>query len=452
MTMLAIVLCLSWLMWTLSVCWRHRQHPDVAGSLTTPLLVAYASQSGAARALALAQQQALGGPAKASVRALSELQPRQLTQFEKAIFVVSTYGDGEPPDNGRRFYRELQALTKASGANALSDNPGSDGPHDTDPGQSLLSSLTYDVLALGDSSYPKFCQFGADLYTTLARLGAKAGAPLQTFDQQQLPNVAATTGQSWQLLVRQRLNAQTEPGLFLLRFTSSQPLPHWRAGDLVAISPDNNPDIAARRYSVAAVPHDNEMQLIVRQHIDEQSQPGLCSGWLTRNLVLGGTVNMQLQPNPSCHINDEQAPLLLIGAGSGLAGIRGHLAERVHLAKQAQQALRLPPGPVWLIYGERTDDLNPLLKAELAGWQQAGMLHQLDYAFSQDPANPCYVQDIVQKNAAQIARFIGTGGHIYVCGRYDGMGSAVDAQLRQALGTTTYTHLVEQGCYHRDLY
>ncbi|MBV2128731.1 NADPH cytochrome P450 oxidoreductase family protein [Arsukibacterium indicum] len=366
--------------------------------------------------------------------------------------MVSTYGDGEPPDNGRRFYRELQALTKAGGANALSDKPRSEVPDNADPGQSLLSSLSFDVLALGDRSYPKFCQFGADLYTTLAQLGARASAPLQTFDKSQLVNAAANTTQSWQLLVRQRLNSQTQPGLYLLRFTSTQPLPHWRAGDLVAISPENNPEVAARRYSVASVPQSNEMQLIIRQHIDEHSQPGLCSGWLTQDLTLDGTVNMQLQPNPSCHINDAQAPLLLIGAGSGLAGIRGHLSERIHLAKQARQTLQQPPGPVWLIYGERSADLNPLLKAELAGWQQAGMLHQLDYAFSQDPANPCYVQDLVQKNAAQIARFIGSSGHIYVCGRYDGMGSAVDAQLQLALGTATYHHLIEQGCYHRDLY
>lgn len=435
MTMLAIVLSLSWLGWTLSVYWRHRS--GVAGRLPTPLLVAYASQSGAARALAMQQQLALGGPGEASVRALSELHPRQLTQVEKAVFVVSTYGDGEPPDNGRRFYRELQALTKNRGA---------------DPGQNLLSSLTYNVLALGDSSYPKFCQFGADLYTTLAKLGARAGAPLQTLDQKQLADVAANTAQSWQLLVRQRLNSQTQPGLFLLRFTSTQPLPHWRAGDVVAISPENNPEIAPRRYSIASVSHDNEMQLIVRHHINEQGQPGLCSDWLIRRLMLGGIVNMQLLANPSCHIDDGQAPLLLIGAGSGLAGIRGHLAERVHLAKQAQQALLPPPGPIWLIYGERTADLNPLLKVELAGWQQAGILYRLDYAFSQAPDNPCYVQDIVQKKASQITRFIGTSGHIYVCGRYDGMGSEVDARLRQALGTTTYDHLVEQGCYHRDLY
>ncbi|MBV2128732.1 hypothetical protein [Arsukibacterium indicum] len=81
MTMLAILLSLCWLGWTLSVLWRHRQRSDATASL--PLLVAYASQSGTARALALQQQQALGGPAKASVRALSELQPRQLTQVEK---------------------------------------------------------------------------------------------------------------------------------------------------------------------------------------------------------------------------------------------------------------------------------------------------------------------------------------------------------------------------------
>lgn len=422
MSALAFSLCLLWFTWTLSV-WRKHRTPRLS---TTPLqasvLVAYASQTGTARTLALQQQQALGGPQHASIMALSELRPQQLTTVQKAIFVVSTYGDGDPPDNGRRFYRDLQAL---SGHN------------------SLFASLAYDVVALGDRAYPKFCQFGDDLYQQLARLGAQASSAVKKIDQSQFARAADIATSSWRLASRERLNTHADPGLFLLRLQTAAALPNWRAGDLVAIRPNNDLQAAPRRYSVASVPADGELSLVVRQHLTERGEMGACSGWLTQHATLNSKIKLQVIENDACHINDQQSPMLLIGAGSGLAGIRGHLSER------AQQ---VNPGPTWLIYGERAADPNQGLHHELERWQQHGVLGTVDYACSKDANRPAYVQDIMREKMATIASFIGTHGHIYVCGRYAGMGSAVDTILRSALGVDAYQQLLEQGRYHRDLY
>lgn len=422
MTWLAFSLCLLWLAWTLGLLWKHRTPRASVASLQTPVLVAYASQTGTARALALQQQQALGGPQQASLMALSELVPQQLASVQKAVFVVSTYGDGEPPDNGRRFYRDLQALGNQKG---------------------LLASLAYDVVALGDRAYPKFCQFGDDLYQQLASLGAKAASPVKKLDQSQPADPSHAPIQTWRLVARERLNTQTDAGLFHLRLEADGPLPQWRAGDIVAINPGNDLQAAPRRYSVASVPADGGLSLVVRQHITERGDMGLCSGWLTQSAALNDAVNLHVIENSSCHMRDHQQPLLLIGAGSGLAGIRGHLAER------AQQA---EAGPAWLIYGERAVDPSQGLHSELAYWQQRGVVGRLDYACSRDVDKPAYVQDVVREKSAEIARFIGTGGHIYVCGRYEGMGTAVDAILRNALGDDAYQQLQDQGRYHRDLY
>ncbi|RUO63940.1 sulfite reductase (NADPH) flavoprotein alpha-component [Pseudidiomarina planktonica] len=421
---IALVLCLSWLVWTAGLWWKHRS-PRVANDrLQLPVLVAYASQTGSARALAVQQQQALGGPEHASLMALSELVPKQLAQVKKAVFVVSTYGDGEPPDNGRRFYHDLRALSQSSS-------------------KELFSSLDYEVVALGDRSYPKFCQFGDDLYQQLASLGAKAIAPLTKLDQSQSAQSLNQPEQIWRLTYRERLNTQADAGLFHLRLNTQQGMPKWRAGDLVAIHPNNDSSAAPRRYSIASASVDGEISLIVRQHITERGELGLCSGWLTQQVALDSGINLQIIENSSCHIDDRAAPLLLIGAGSGLAGIRGHLAERAQHTKA---------GPAWLIYGERAPDAGQSLHTELALWQQRGVLNTLDCAFSRDTDKPAYVQDIVREQATKIADFIGTGGHVYVCGRYEGMGTAVDAILREVLGAQTYQQLMEQGRYHRDLY
>ena len=422
MMVLAISLSLLWLAWTLRVWHKHRTPELSATPLPTSVLVAYASQTGTARAMALQQQQALGGPQHASMMALSELMPEQLATVHKAFFVVSTYGDGEPPDNGRRFYRDLQALGQQS---------------------AFLASLAYEVIALGDRAYPKFCQFGDNLYQQLARLGAQASSPIRKLDQSQLVSSPEVAASSWRLASRERLNTAADPGLFLLRLQATETLPSWRAGDLVAIRPNNDLQAVPRRYSIASAPADDELHLVVRQYLTEEGRMGACSGWLTEGAVLGSNLNLQVIENDACHINDHQSPLLLIGAGSGLAGILSHLSERA----QQQNA-----GPTWLIYGERAADPDQGLHHELERWKERTVLQTVDYACSRDANHPTYVQDIMRENMAAIASFIGTNGHIYVCGRYAGMGTAVDTVLRSALGVGAYQQLLEQGRYHRDLY
>lgn len=431
----AVGLALLWLVWTARVWWRHRPVQSVASSLP-PVLVAYASQTGTARAHALRQQQLMGGAQQAAVLSLAELAPKQLAEVQQAVFVVSTYGDGEPPDNGRRFYRELQALNQASNTE-----------------QEALATLNYTVVALGDSSYPKFCKFGDDLHEQLARIGAKPSSPVQKLDQHHRSVAIENPLHKFRLTARERLNTTSDAGLFHLRLQPTDSRPTWQAGDVVAIAPHNDPLATPRRYSVASVCVDHllgkqELSLVVRQHIDEQGRSGVCSGWLTHTAALNDEINLQVIANPSCHIPDHQPPLLLIGAGSGLAGLRGHLAER------AQQSTA---GAAWLIYGERSADPSQLLFKELEHWQQADVVTRFNYACSRvgspaEQVQTAYVQNIVEQHAIEINQFVGKAGHIYVCGRYEGMGTAVDAALREALGALGYQKLVDEGRYHRDLY
>lgn len=117
------------------------------------IAVLYGSQSGTAEGIARKLVKELKSRGHvASLSSLETYTPAALFSERYAIFVSSTYGDGEPPESARQFYEQL----------CLEHFP-------------AAGNLAYAVLALGDSSYEHFCKFGIDLDR---RLSALAGTSL----------------------------------------------------------------------------------------------------------------------------------------------------------------------------------------------------------------------------------------------------------------------------------
>jgi sulfite reductase (NADPH) flavoprotein alpha-component len=417
-----------------------RAKAEAAATPDTVWIIAYASQTGNAEELAqqtAATLKLAGIPTR--LAELSELSAADLQQAERVLFLVSTYGEGDAPDGAAAFVGRLMT------------------------GSLALPQLHYAVLALGDSAYTQFCGFGRALDQWLQAQGAQSLFPRVEVNRssdaaigqwrQQLSHLAGTSDapdwsapafDEWRLSERVQLNPGSAgaPVYHLELEPVGGVLPEWRSGDLVQIAAPADP-ARPREYSIASIPTDGRVHLLVRLHTHEDGSHGVVSGWLTQSAGPGQTVQLRLRQHKRFRLDgNEQRPLILIGNGSGIAGLRGHLKARA-LAGQGRN---------WLLFGERNAAYDYHYRAELDGWQRDGVLEKLDMVFSRDQAQRRYVQDRLAEQADGLREWVAQGAAIYICGSLEGMAASVDAALAAALGRASLDQLAASGRYRRDVY
>lgn len=422
---------------------------DAPGALVSAAgqwLIGFASQSGVAERLAWQTAGALrGAGAAVTVRSLGELDSGSLIGVRRALFVVSTFGDGEPPDNARSFARRVMEQTQP------------------------LLGLRFGLLALGDREYPTFCGFGRRLGEWLGGGGAEPlfdpvemdsrdAKALQLWQHRvtMLAGSHPATGkawvdpsfQPWRLGFRRELNAGSRglPTFHIELLPDNSASANWRAGDIAELlippaSDDEAPVV--REYSIASLPTSGAIELLVRQARTARGDLGRGAAWLTRRAQRGGRIELRIRRNSAFHApaNDPR-PMLLIGNGTGLAGLRSHLLARIAAGHTRN----------WLVFGERNAACDFYFGEEIGGWRAASAIERLDLAFSRDGAARIYVQDRLRECAQEVRAWAEAGAAIYVCGSAVGMAPGVDAALREILGGPGFEQLSQDDRYRRDVY
>lgn len=492
---------------------RLAENPATAASAMAITAVVYASQSGHAQRLAaqtVGRLRHAGKPAE--LVSIAQLDMAALRRFSDVAWIVSTFGDGEPPDDARQFASLLRQA-----------------PSDALVGQ------RFGLLALGDRQYTSFCGFGLELHAQLQRAGAEALFPAVTMDDDdaqawsdwmqllagpwglKMPQAealmetdAVSAGpdfEVWTLCRRMHCNPGSQ-GAPLYRVElqpAQQTAAHWQAGALAEIQPRNAtsavqawlqshnldpqvpvtcrgqrhtlaealavsllPDtvhagssaqsiadrlqaLHGRRYSVASLPEDRGIELWVRQAIAPAE-----AGGEPRLGLASGWLTQHAELGASLVLRVLANPGFSPVEEPGLPAIfigngSGYAGLRSHLLAR----MRAGNHDNWFIFGERQQAFDYSVEKEVRAWLAGGQLQRVDFTYSRDAgAEPSlrYVQDVLRQNAATLKEWIARDATLFVCGSHAGMGSDVERALTDILGEDGVQALRARRRYRRDVY
>ena len=388
------------------IWWRSRQsRPRLAGMGTASVaetVILVGSEGGSTWGFAAALAQALQGQGQAvHMAALSSFAPVTYKSAKRIVVMTATWGDGNAPTSAKGALERLELATP-------------------------LATVPMVVLGFGDRSFPAFCAFAEALETAAKAAGWAMPMPLDRIDRQS-PQAFARWSRAFgegiglpldvihqplppqsttlRLLSRRDYGDSVQAPTAILRFAVPQAglwqrltgrgFGRFRAGDLLGIVPVG--DTVPRLYSLASAHADGFVEIVVRKH-----PGGLCSGQLMA-LQPGDTVQAFLRPNPAFQPDRSHAPLILIGAGTGIGPLAGFLrANRGHR-------------PMHLWFGARHPQADYLYAEDLTEWRGDGRLTGLHAAFSRTGRRH-FVQDALREDAEVIRRLMADGARIMVCG------------------------------------
>lgn len=224
--------------------------------------------------------------------------------------------------------------------------------------------------------------------------------------------------------------------------------------ELVAMLPKLTP----RLYSISSSPLAHPGQIhttvaVVRYSAHDRERGGVCSTLFADRTEIADRLPIYIQQNRRFRLPAADAPMIMIGPGTGIAPFRGFLHERRALGAKGRN---------WLFFGECSAATNFLYREELEAMHADGHLARLDTAFSRDQEKKVYVQDRMLEQAQAFWSWLEDGAGVYVCGDATRMAKDVHAALLKIVETQggmslsaaeEYVHaLKESHRYHRDVY
>ena len=386
------------------IWWQvRRQAPHISGNspmAQADALIFVASEGGSTWGFAQTLQDAL---IQVGHRVhTSTLENFQTTATTQQVFVLAaTYGEGQAPAHASHALAQIAKLKACA--------------------------VPVTVVGFGDRQFPAFCAFALALEQTLRAQGWPALLPIECIHQQSgqqfarwgdamaqilnepllLAHVPSTPpAAALALIARQDYPGAPGTATAILRFAwpaqglTARLLGHglarFSAGDLVGIvSPGS---AVPRYYSLASGWEDGFLEICVRQ-----MPGGLCSTHLL-GLKTGDTISAFIRPNPGFALPVTRKPVLLIGAGTGVAPLAGFIRRNDRMI------------PMHLYFGGRDPAQDFYFGPEIQRWLGEGRLATLQAVFSRVRDGGGYVQDALRRDAEHVRSLVAQGAIVRVCG------------------------------------
>lgn len=386
------------------IWWQiRRQTPRITGNVPlaqADVLIFVASEGGSTWGFAQTLHDALTqGGHRVHTGALEGF---QTTAATRQVFVLAaTYGEGQPPAHASQALERINRLK--AGATPVT------------------------VLGFGDRQFPAFCAFAQALEQALRARGWPVLLPLECIHQQSGQQfsrwgvaLAQALGEplvlehvprlppsaSLQLISRTDFTDTSGQATAILRFSWQAPrtgerlrgrgLMRFAAGDLLGVLPPGS--AVPRYYSLASGREDGFVEICVRQ-----MPAGLCSTHLL-GLREGDSIEAFVRPNPGFALPATKRPVLMVGAGTGVAPLAGFIRRNDRRA------------PMHLYFGGRDPARDFFFGPDLQRWQKEGRLASLRTVFSRVPDGGGYVQDALRADAGRVRELVKQGAVVRVCG------------------------------------
>ncbi|MFU8908456.1 NADPH-dependent assimilatory sulfite reductase flavoprotein subunit [Proteus sp. DFP240708] len=184
--------------------------------------------------------------------------------------------------------------------------------------------------------------------------------------------------------------------------------------------------LTPRLYSIASSQQEVEDEVhltlgVVRYDVNSRTYTGGASGFLADSLKEGDSVNVFIEKNAHFRLpEDNTAPVIMIGPGTGIAPFRSFMQQRENDAAT---------GKNWLFFGNPHFVEDFLYQVEWQRYVKSGLLTHIDLAWSRDQAHKIYVQDKLRERGSEIWQWLQQGAYLYVCGDASRMAKDVEQAL-----------------------
>jgi sulfite reductase (NADPH) flavoprotein alpha-component len=217
--------------------------------------------------------------------------------------------------------------------------------------------------------------------------------------------------------------------------------------------------IPPRLYSISSshLANRDEVDLtvaVVRYRAHQRDRFGTCSIYCAEELAGRDPLSVYVHPNPNFRMpQDPSRPIIMVGAGTGVAPFRAFLEEREETGAD---------GKTWLFFGDRHFRTDFLYQLDWLRWHKRGTLTRMDVAFSRDTPAKVYVQHRMLERSREIYAWLQEGACLFVCGDEKRLAPDVHAALTtilrqegrwsEAQAQAHLSELQRQNRYQRDVY